>query len=104
MRDGVGGLEDIVRNQLVANRLVDHHRGVAVEHDGGATPQQVRMHGLGLEGCDLLRSKACEIQHLRHAEVKIAARLLTQIRLGERCDRGVLASQRQTCGDADVHM
>ena len=50
------------------------------------------------------RSEAREIEHLRHAEVKIAARLLPRIRVGERRDRLVFAPRRQTGGDADVHM
>ncbi len=89
----VRGLVDVVRKDLVANVLVYEHQGITVDDGGGAAPKDVRVLLLGGEPGNLLGDVG-RVEHLRHAEVQITARLLRkELRLKGR-HRGIVMAER----------
>ena len=65
--------------------------------------KQVGPHRLALESLEPVAERH-EIEHLRDAEVQIAARLLAEVRLAQRDELGLVAQRRNAGGVADVHM
>ncbi len=89
----VGWLVNVVRECLVAHGLRQHRRRIAVEHRGGAAVKQVGPHRLALESLEPVGERQ-DIENLRYTEIQIAARLLTEIRVTQRDELGLIAQRR----------
>ena len=96
-------LEDVVVEDRVADRLVDEHQRIAVDDGRRAAAVDVRMLRLRRELGDAL-GQVAGIEHLRHAEIEIAARLLREellLQVRESRDR---RAEWQADGVGDVHV
>src|SRR4051812_3897071 len=106
MRLRIRRLEDVVRHRFIADLLVDEHRGVTIQDRRGGAMEQIRMLWLSFERLQSI-AELSQVEHLRHAEVQIAARLLPVKGVEQWRERGIAAahgkSRRRRQMDVRVH-
>ncbi len=99
----VRGLVHVVLENLVTHGLRNEDERITVDHRNCATVKQVRPHRLAFESLQAGRERG-ETEHLRDAEIQIAAWLLAEVLVAQWLERRIVARRWDAGGIADVHM